>query len=195
MALEHVTDHVDQAQGRLASQYRDTNVEGLVLAPVPGQQAVEDALWETLQVPVIDSAEGEQLDLLGRIVGEPRYSRDDATYRLWLKARVAINKSNGTVAELLYIVGLVKPAEGTLVFEPQFPASFVLRIEDAATAAADAPQIASVIREARSAGVRSILEWIETAEAAAFCFDGGAGLGFGDSTNAATGGALAGAAE
>lgn len=180
MALEHVEDHAAQAQGRLASQYRDTTVEGFVLAPVPGQQAVEDALWQTLQVPVIDSAEGEQLDLLGRIVGEPRYSRDDATYRLWLKARVAINKSNGTVAELLYIVGLIKPADASLRLVPSYPASLNLHLDDIEVTASDAAIIAAVLQEAKAAGVRAIVEFLNSSPEDAFTLDDGPGLDTGE---------------
>ena len=64
-------------------------------------QEVEDAVYQILTDTVLETAEGAQLDGLGEIVGEERAGRDDATYRIAIRTRIAINLSEGTIENIM----------------------------------------------------------------------------------------------
>ncbi len=177
MALEHITDHVAQAQGRLAQQYRDsTSMKGVVQLIATEWQTLEDVFWSELAT-TIENEVGEQLDVLGRVVNQPREGRDDASYRVWIRARVRINRSGGTAPTLIDIFRTLAPAGATVRFEPQYPAGFVMRI--GAQPVTNGPQLVEVLRAASAAGVKAILEYLNVAPAASFSFLNGGGLGFG----------------
>src|SRR5512133_111299 len=98
----HITDHGDRAAARLLQQYRDgASIPALVRALSGGLQQVEDVLWDIRLRRAVSAAEGVQLDVLGRIVGQPREGRTDAVYRIWILARVRLNKGSGRPEDLL----------------------------------------------------------------------------------------------
>jgi hypothetical protein len=51
----------------------------------------------------IDDSIGEQLDLIGELVGITRKGWDDATYRTWLRIQIFLNGQNSTVEDLITI--------------------------------------------------------------------------------------------
>ncbi len=128
---------------------------------------------------------GASLDILGKVVGQPREGRDDAIYRTWVKARVKVNRSGGTGADLVSIFTALCPGLSVRL-EERPPATFVLHIEGGAAPTPTA--LASLLQLAKAAGVRGILEYLNAAPTASFSFAGGPGLGFGA-------GAFAGGAE
>lgn len=171
MTLAKISDHVAQAKARLLEQYKRTvTVNGLVAAAVNRVQEVEDGLWAVLTQRSIDAAVGEQLDKLGVLVGEPRNEKDDTTYRLWLRARLLINRGSGAGPELLAIFDLIKPVGATLQLVFEGPAAFALRILAVATSAPT--PLAQVLGKARAAAVLGILEFLTTTAALSFTLDG-----------------------
>jgi hypothetical protein len=188
MAIDHVTDHGAAAVARMTEALRASgSLTALARAHCLGLQQAEEALQGVLALRWLDTASGAQLDLLGRIVGQPRESRTDDVYRVWLRARVAINRTSGTPEDILRIFRAVIGGGATLVLEEQFPAGFVLRAGYGATL--DAVQGAALLRYAKAAGVNAILETPLTDDPAAFAFDPN-GAGFDDGT-AAVGGVWA----
>jgi hypothetical protein len=195
-ALAKVTDHVDAAVSRLIEQYRDKPLfRKLVEITGARAQILEDALWQLFTERSVETAVGEQLDMLGRVVGQPRQSFADDDYRLHIRARVKLNRSSGTVPELLEIFRLVTPGGTTLKFVPRFPAGFRLSLGVTGFTSAQILLLLNFLRAARAGGVWGTLHWITTTEAETFAFAGGTGLGFGDTSDATAGGALAGIAS
>jgi hypothetical protein len=195
MAIVHITDHADRAEGRLVAQYKGKpNMVAAVRIFATELQAAEDALFGLLAGRALASAEGVQLDGLGRLAGIKRDGRDDDTYQLYISVERLLNRSSAGYEELLKIFGLLAAPLGlSLVLEEQLPAALVLRT----TGGALVPfaDFINILRKAKAAGVRSILEFIGTAEASAFVFAGGAGLGFDTLTNPGIGGSFAEAVE
>jgi hypothetical protein len=184
-------DHEEIAVGHLIEQYKgETTFEGLVEAPAGQTQAIEDALWQCVEELGADDAVGDQLDGLGDIVGQERLGWDDDTYRVFLKARLAINRSSGTAEELIRIFNVLEP-DATVVITEYFPAGMTVRLDDAAVEYGE--EYAGILQDAKASAIDAALEWTETTEALTFCMDGGAGLGFGDATDPATGGKFSGA--
>lgn len=188
-----ITDHAASAVSLLIEQYRDKPLLS-ALARISGErtQLLEDQLWKIFTERWIESAEGTQLDNLGKIVGQPRQAFADEDYRQQLRARVRLNRSSGTIEDLLAIFRLVVPPGTGLQMIERFPAGFRLQLNDMGFNAASIALLLGFMRAARAGGVYGVLHWITTTEAATFTFDGGAGLGFGDATDPSVGGELAG---
>lgn len=172
MAIEHVQDHADQAIERLLTQYRErVRFEGWIRANAGATQTAEDAFWAIYTCDDLTTATASQLDDLGEMVGQLRGSLSDTQLRVMIAARVLINTGSGTGDELNEILEIVMSLLGSNVvtIREDFPATIVAVVAGAwAGLGASSTLVASIIRTARAAGVRSILEWSEAAAAASF---------------------------
>lgn len=52
----------------------------------------------------LDHIEGQQLDRIGKILSEPRLGNDDALYRIYLKLRILLNTTNGTINDVIKVI-------------------------------------------------------------------------------------------
>jgi hypothetical protein len=167
MTLAYRADHVSRAVARLIERYRQPRTSALLASWVAELQAVEDAYWQLYTERHLATASGATLDLLGDIVGQPRDGRDDATYRLWISARVLVQRSSGTTEQIIAIAD--KLAGGnTVVLREYYPASFVLDM--GALDSHTGLQIAQLIVPAKAAGVRFMATWSNVAWPAVFTF-------------------------
>lgn len=137
-------------------------------------QAVElsAALTDLRFARLITTAVGEQLDVLGEIVGAARESDTDEPYRLRIKAQVLVNRSSGCPEEIYAIFDLIKPVGATMEIEDWFPAAFVLRLYGAAITDAEAARFGRIFRSSRAAGVGGRFHWSPAAAADTFTLDG-----------------------
>lgn len=67
-------------------------------------QELEDVFYDLTVNRTVDKATGVHLNILGRIVGEPRYARSDPAYRIALKAKILTNRSLGRWKDLLQLL-------------------------------------------------------------------------------------------
>jgi hypothetical protein len=181
MSLTQNITHVQQAKARLIAQYKGkANIEAFIEAYANQVQEIENVLFDLLLLRGVDTATGALLDLLGAIVGRPRDGLGDTDYRLYIKAQIRANISNGNAEELIAIMTLlVSGASFDLVEQyPTDPATLIVRIDDQLVH--DGNVIARILHKAKSAGVRVVLEWFE--DASPFVFANGVGGGFGDGT-------------
>lgn len=174
----HIADHADRAAARLTQQFREgVSVPALVRALSGGYQQLEDVLWEIRLRRAVSAAEGVQLDVLGRIVGQPREGRTDAVFRIWVLARVRLNKGSGRPEDILHVFAAITQGTTKLQLEEQYPAGFVLRI--GLSPAVSAQELATLLRSARAGGVRAIVEAPNDVPANTFTLDIGPGLDVG----------------
>lgn len=147
-------DHVAAALARLPSRWRDKpNLAALVTLLATAVQDVEDALQDARTLRRIATGTDAQLDTIGEIVGQERGGASDADYRRYLYARIASNRSHGTVEDLLRVSRLVlNDATLSIEVQPYAPASLVIRITGAVTDAVAAILIV-FLRVAKAAGV------------------------------------------
>ena len=128
--MDQITTHAADAVARLPTQDRGrANIESLIGLVGSRAQDVENALWGLLAGLAVGTGTGTQLDTLGRIVGQARQSMDDATYRLWIQARILVNKSSGTPADIVAVVAAL--VANATIFTEYSPAAFILRLVDA----------------------------------------------------------------
>lgn len=152
------------AWDRLVEQFKNQPaIRALVDSLVAPVQPVADTVAALLLQQSVDLAVGAQLDVIGKKIGQPRDGLVDATYRRYLRARIATNRSNGTHEDAIAIVGLVLGADsGGLPrlkaenFATLYVDLFGVVPDDATTTA-----LISFLRAAVAAGIRVLLHVFE----------------------------------
>lgn len=127
--LGRIVDHVERAHAALTDAFRNkTNVTAIQKAFTRQIQDLEKAIWDVLfsrmltweagvQVSwiggegadTIVDATGDQLDLVGALVGEPRNNRDDTAYQSAIRLRLRVYRSKGRVADVQEVASLCVP--------------------------------------------------------------------------------------
>ena len=156
------------------------NFVRLLTALCSGVQSAEDALQQLLTQRSLGTAVGAQLDVLGAIVGQPRQGLSDDDYTRYIRARIATDRSNGLINELLNITSLIlnDPA-ATLTLTQEGVATARLTIGGIAITDALGDIVSSFVQTAASAGVRILVEWLPLGPAGTFTFDTGPGFDVG----------------
>jgi len=109
--LTHITDHVRTAILNLNGPFiGKPRIASVVWAFVSEIQELEDAIQSVITLRQIDNAGLEQLKVLGKIVGERYASQAVETYRAYVKARILVNRSGGTINDLLRVIQLLSTA-------------------------------------------------------------------------------------
>jgi hypothetical protein len=198
--MDYVSDHIARALARLGEEFkRIPRLVALVTLQARRVQELEDAAWAFRQARTLASATGQLEDFLGKWVGEERAGKTDASFRKYIAARIYLNRSSGTVPELLFLFRLLVSLPYTLRLQDSSSRPEVLlTVGNGATTPATAADLLTILRKAKMGGVRAYLQWQEDTDANSFVLDDAAapgttpGLGLGDTGNAATGGKLAG---
>ena len=126
MAVPSQLDVVQDGLDRLLYQFRESpNYNDLVETYLSLHQKVEEICFEVLAQKDISQATGLSLDLIGRIVQQPRNNLSDELYRQRIIIKIAINNSKGTIGDIQSIVQLLTNSSEVKVFE-SFPASINL---------------------------------------------------------------------
>ena len=206
--IDHVTDWLSRLRGRIAEQFKTLpNLDALVVAYAAQIQALEesgqalsmlgsiDPLTSDVNSPLYGIGRGVQLDVIGVLVGQKRLSADDATYRLYLRARIRANESSGVAEDLYGIFVALFAGAGRARAVSMQVATLVFQIFSPTMDGPTEAVVIAFLRDAHIAGVRVILEWQPVDDSLAFSFYSGPGLGFGDATNPTPGGQLVGAEQ
>lgn len=165
------TDRASEAIGRLIDQFKGrANVEALVRALVNQSQAVEGAAFDVVTETLLATAEGEQLDGLGQIVGVERGGRSDSDYRVRIGAKILQNNASGTIAELVQLAVVLGAT--TVELTEIAPAEVLVVSDDAIV---NGSEIGTVLGQAKAAGVKLSFVWHESTNPFRF---GVAGQGF-----------------
>lgn len=150
-ALEHVANHSEIALSRLTDLLRNaTAYRALVKSYIDQLQRIEDVLWQAYN-DTIETSEGVQLDVLGRIVGALRGAFSDAEYRTLIRATIRANRSDGTTEDLIAVTSLLLSGEGPIHVR-QYPRATV--IVDPLTTTPYPDVMLRLLLRAASAGVK-----------------------------------------
>lgn len=109
----------------LMEQFRNSSrLRGILEAHAAQMDKLEAAMWEVSVILNISTAEGEQLDLLGRIANIPRGGLDDAAYRALLMVWFQL-RGSGTPED---IIRALKENYGatSVTYIPEYPAGFLV---------------------------------------------------------------------
>lgn len=187
MNVTQITTHVADAKARLIQQYKSKPRLEALISALSGEQiqALEDAAYAMRNRLNIDLSSGAQLDGIGAIVGQAREGRDDATYRLWIKARIGVNVSEGDIERVISIWKLLSGGTAVQLIEV-FPAEIAL-YTNAPLPVGYESEILRIMRDVTGAGISVYPLVVFTT--GYFGFDGDLdALGFGDTTDAGVGG-------
>lgn len=168
MALEHYTTSVEDAVALFIDQYKEKpRLAALLATYTKSIQAAEDALWDVYFSHLIDNAEGIQLDVIGKLVGQSRIGTDDAGYRIFIRTRIRANRSRGRPDDIISVATL---ALDGLRFDyiETYPASFVVDVLDPLTSYAQF--IHDIIASAKPVGVGFSLHYSLDEEDETFAF-------------------------
>ena len=137
------------------------------------RDGVLTALAQVAANSVIDDSAGQQLDDLGALLGRERGALDDADYRVWLRAQILLNRSSGTVEQVIQILQTV--TGGTVAIADEWPAGFTATLGVTALTEAQAVALYGIVLgKARAAGIRGLLHWFNVDPADSFTLDGSA---------------------
>jgi len=153
------TAFCDDAETKFLEQFkRKPKLTAWVLSYCLQMEHLITVFSDILVRTILENAQGEQLDVIGRIVGQLRGGRTDEVYRVWIQARIAVLRSSGTADELLDIVRLLVPAGTALEWVEQPPAGATLKVVNPIEEVLG-NQIAQLIVLGKSGGVRLLFHW------------------------------------
>lgn len=164
-----VLTHEADAVALLTDRYRQPKISALLAAWTAEVQALELAYWDLLTKRSPATAEGAVLDLLGKIVGQPREGRTDEQYRVWIAARVLVNQSSGLSRQLIALAA--KLCQVPIRIEDHYPAAFTIHAMGPVVGA-DGAEIAQLIVLAKAAGVQAFFRWVDSTTAFRFSVSG-----------------------
>lgn len=171
--IDYETDWVGRLQKLTFQQFRGST-KMLAWAAMIGKQAqaVEDAMQALLTLVSIDDSIGAQLDNLGRLIGQDRAGVDDATYRLYLKARIIARRSRGTSENIYSVMRALFGATPTMLIRSSDIGVKAFRFSLHTAITATQVLIAlTFLRETKEAGARAIFQWQPAAETAVMRWD------------------------
>ncbi len=154
--LAEYTSHAAGALALLIQQYQDSPLlQSLLNSYLERVQELESGLVGVYERALsVEDGEGVNLDLIGRIVREARDGRADYAYRLGLRTRILINRSQGRLEDLIAIVRLFEDMDtdgGTVRIQDVQPARVEVRADN--TRINPLGEIHRRLRRAKAAGV------------------------------------------
>lgn len=153
------TDYVLEALNLLLEQFKDKeNIEDLLSSFIQQIQLGEDVTFDLYSERLLDTAIGAQLDVLGTIVGQDREWSNDEEYRIYIKARIAINRSNGKAEELINIFNLVWGSTYTYEVIDTGNASISIELRDSVPTSV-ANIVLDLAIDAKAGGVKIQIIW------------------------------------
>lgn len=150
--LTHAVDHVARAQGVLLSQLRDkTRFMKFVEIFVRPLQELEDVFWALIVNRRLATAVGVQLDVIGKIVDEPRGGLNDTDYRAVLRVKGRVLRSKGTADDLIEIAQLMLGVT-PFMYDEFYPGTVVISLLDEPVFSA--ALLTKFLRKAKMGGIR-----------------------------------------
>lgn len=130
MTLAAVTNHVERGLSRLIEQFKGKpRLEAWISSYLEEVQELSTAAWQVLVLRLIDDSTGEQLTVLGQLVGQPRTVEDDDRFRVLVRARIAVNQSRGRWDDVLRVATLLFGSSVTYSMRAHYPKALVLTVE------------------------------------------------------------------
>jgi hypothetical protein len=147
------TTIVADAIANLYGQFQGApNMNAIVASYAIQAQELETVFISLIVNTMLPTAEGEQLDVLGRIVGEERQGRSDDDYRIAIGARIRSNVSNASVEDIIAV--LKSAVDRTYEVKDLGYASFLVRlVDDVGTASPT--ELNAILQRIKGGGVRA----------------------------------------
>lgn len=159
--------HVLRSLGlRITQDQESPRFAALISSYIEEVQLVENVAWQVLESRMLELATGAQLDLLGKLVGQERVGDSDDEYRVYIRARIAVNMSDGTADDVMRVAGTLLDGLTWRYWEVYPMTIFV----EAFGVEKLQGTIANMIRAARMAGVAFNFQFSDYPEHETFAF-------------------------
>lgn len=149
-----ITDYnpIENGVSLLLPQFSDKEkIVGMLSAFLTPTTEVISGANEISEGYDIETAVGQQLDFLGKLVNTYRLERTDADYRDAIKARIVVNNATGSASNFIKMLKLVLGDDVTFKVIEQYPASVQVVIYSPQTVITE-----SLINDILPLGVRGI---------------------------------------
>lgn len=204
--LTRSTDTIERAVTFLRDPFNeDPGLSGMVRAIAKTFEAIASDAYDVWLKRQLPEAEGAQLDLIGRVVGQPRLNDwTDDEYRVWLTVRIKTIKAHGTPNDLISIAGILLASEGYRLRDPGYATATLSIVGVFERGVTMLQTIKDALRRVKPAGVRLITVYgTEPTQAESTSFEYGtayasvlpavaAAVGFGSIYDASAGGYMRG---
>jgi hypothetical protein len=152
----YIPDLVKRCIDLLLYQFKDAfELKNFLSSLLSEGQVIENVLYDLHTLKSIPASFGNQLDIIGLIVGEERNFREDKEYRQAIYTRIYINISHGTPETIiLFIKRVIKPQD--LFYFEKYPASVIVSFR----ADIIPSNILSYIESIAPAGVKMHMQFI-----------------------------------
>lgn len=156
--LVYIGDHAERAAADVITPLkRKPRFRAFLDALMVGVQRLEDECFDLIVGRALDVAYGDALEQWGALVGEPRLGLGDDAYRRFLLARIRVNRSRGTVDDLVAIYKLVMDTE-QVEYYAHYPAGFRLHAwRQTYLSDAEVRRVLRTMEQAKPAGVGMVL--------------------------------------
>lgn len=99
---------VAEAKSLMLHQFENSpNLNALVGALVKPLQSLADEIERLGDGRYISAAQDNRLDILGRLVGQARLGMSDEDFKAWIKVRILLNRSSGTMENVFEILAVL----------------------------------------------------------------------------------------
>ncbi len=167
MTFEHNPNHVNNGLLKFAGPFWGKPRWAALYAAFGREvQELEDAAVDVITSLFLDNATGARLAMLGKIVGQLDPGLGEAIFKLLIRVRIRINRSEGSrddVIEVLQLLGIPK-AQRTIAND--FPAK--IRVTLTGTLPLPIELLTQLINQTLSAGVGANVIWAGTGAFFAF---------------------------
>lgn len=156
MTIDKIDTHVDDAIARLPGWLNESVELQKLISVFPERiQELENVAIDLLNKRSLGEAIGEQLNVIGRHVGEPdRLGRDDTDYESAINVRILVNTSIGDKGRLRQIGKLWADADRVTFFDA-FPAALIMTIRGGD--AVDPDRLGQALDDAKVGGVNLLV--------------------------------------
>ncbi len=189
MSIQKITDYDDIARARMLQQFKLTeapNLEKLLQTFVGEIQEVEDVLIDLFFDRTVTQATGDQLYIIGAIVGINREGRSNVDYRSAILTQIRVNNTGGQESVLAaFLALLVAPV--TIDIVEVFPAGLDIAIDETGVST----NTISLLRKAVAATVSLQFAQVDPGETPFAFFGSSFGDGFGNLVTPTDGGVFA----
>lgn len=156
--LTQETEHFHQALLKLIGPFwGKPRIAALLRAMLQRVQELEDVAWDVMTRYTVDEADTARLDVIGRVVGQPRFWGDDDTYRWVIRAKIRANRSRGLVDDIIQVIQLATQVTTTIAVESYAPATMTVVLGETIDTARQIA-LAFLLPKTRPAGVQMHLE-------------------------------------
>lgn len=151
-APEQNTTHLERAREKLLGQFRNKpKIRALLDSWIRPAQRREDTAYEVAFALNLEAGFGAILDSIGALVQRGREGLSDELYKVALRAKIRVNRSQGKLTDLLAVANLALTGSWYVLDFP--PASAVIVYEDGLDPGEIDPLL-SILAEVRPLGIR-----------------------------------------